>query len=164
MLNILTYPDEKLKQKSIDVTPTEMKDWKMQTFIDEMIETMKKSNGVGLAAPQVGQNARIIIATQNNGEILALINPKIVKKSLFKTKSEEGCLSVPGKICVVKRHKTVEVKAKDRLVREVKLKASGLFAIVLQHEIDHLDGILIIDKADKIYELKENYNTKYRDE
>lgn len=154
MLNTLTYPNEKLKQKSIEVTRTEMKDWKLQTFIDEMIETMKKSNGVGFAAPQVGQNTRIIIATKNDGEILALINPEIVKKSLFKTKSEEGCLSVPGKLCVVRRHKTVEVKAEDRLGREVKLKANGLFAIVLQHEIDHLDGMLIVDKAEKIMDIK----------
>lgn len=149
MLNIITYPNEKLKQKSTEVTRTEMKDWKLQTFIDEMIETMRKSNGVGLAAPQVGQNTRIIIATKNDGEVLSLINPEIVKKSLFKIKNEEGCLSVPGKLCVIRRHKTVEVKAKDRLGREVKLKANGLFAIVLQHEIDHLDGILIIDRAEK---------------
>ncbi len=154
MLNILTYPNEKLKKKSIEVSLSEMKNWKLQTFIDEMIETMKKSNGVGLAAPQVGQNTRIIIATKNDGEILALLNPKIVKKSLFKIKNEEGCLSVPGKLCVVRRHKSVEVKAKNRLGREVKLKASGLFAIVLQHEIDHLDGLLIIDKAEKIMDIK----------
>ncbi len=150
MLNILTYPNEKLKQKSADVTSSEMKNWKLQTFIDEMIETMKGANGIGLAAPQVGQNIRIIIATDENGKIFALINPVIVKSSLFKTKSEEGCLSVPGKIGIVKRHKTVEAEAIDRIGKKVKIKAKGIFAIVLQHEIDHLDGILFIDRAEKI--------------
>lgn len=155
MLNILTHPNEKLKQKSIDVTPTEMKDWNLQTFIDEMMVTMKKLNGIGLAAPQVGKNIRIIIATANDGEILALINPEIIKKSWSKIKSEEGCLSVPGEMGIVKRHKTVEVKALDRIGKKVKIKADKLFSIVLQHEIDHLDGILFIDKAEKVYEIKD---------
>lgn len=154
MLNILTYPNEMLREKSKPLGPNEMKDWQLQKFIDEMIETMTKANGIGLAAPQVGKNIRLIIATNENGEIFSLINPEIVKKSLFKVKGEEGCLSVPGKIGIVKRHKSVEVKALDRLGREVKIKAKGLFATVLQHEIDHIDGILFIDKAEKIMDIK----------
>jgi|YNPNPStandDraft_1061719.scaffolds.fasta_scaffold14532_3 peptide deformylase len=155
MLNILTYPNEKLKQTSIEVTPAEMKDWSLQIFIDEMIETMKQAKGIGLAAPQVGKNIRIIIATKDDGEIYALINPEIIKKSFSKVKSEEGCLSIPGKIGIVKRYKTIEVKALDRLGKEIKIKANGLFSIVLQHEIDHLDGVLFIDKAERIFETKD---------
>lgn len=153
MLNILTYPNEKLREKSLEVASSEMKDWSLQKFIDEMIETMKKANGVGLAAVQVGLNKRIIIAAKENGEIFALINPKIVKKSWRKIESEEGCLSVPGKTGIVKRHRNVEVKALDRLGKKIKIKTDGLFSIVLQHEIDHTDGILFIDKAEKIYEI-----------
>jgi peptide deformylase len=154
MLNILTYPNKILRKKSKPLGLNEMKDWQLQKFIDEMIETMTKANGIGLAAPQVGKNIRLIIATQNDGEILALINPEIVKKSLFKVKSEEGCLSVPGKIGIVKRYKSVEARALDRLGRKVQIKAKGLFAIVLQHEIDHIDGVLFIDKAEKIMDIK----------
>lgn len=155
MLNILTYPNEILKKKSTEISPTEMKDWQLQIFIDQMIELMEKAKGVGLAAPQVGKNIRLIIATKNDGEVLAFLNPEITKKSWIKIKSEEGCLSVPGKMGLVKRHKWVEVKALDRLGKEIKIRATELFAIVLQHEIDHLDGILFIDRAEKIYEIKD---------
>lgn len=155
MLNIITLPNEVLREKSKPLGPSEMKDWQLQIFIDQMIETMKKANGVGLAAPQVGKNIRLIIATKNNGEVLALLNPEITKKSWLKVKGEEGCLSVPGQMGLVKRHKRVEVKALNRLGKEVKLKAAELFAVILQHEIDHLDGILFIDRAEKIYEIKD---------
>ena len=155
MLNILTYPNEILKKKSTEISPTEMKNWQLQIFIDQMIEMMKTAKGVGLAAPQVGKNIRLILATKNDGEILALINPEITKKSWIKIKSEEGCLSVPGKMGLVKRHKWVEVEALNRLGKEIKMRATELFAIVLQHEIDHLDGILFIDRAEKIYEIKD---------
>jgi len=148
MLDILTTPNQILRQVSEPVILAEILLPKFQKFLDEMIETMKK-DGVGLAAPQVGINKRFIIVQTKNGPE-PFINPKIFSTSIRKVKSEEGCLSIPGVWGIVKRFNKVKVKAINRQGEKVLIKASGLEAIIFQHEIDHLDGILFTDKVEKI--------------
>jgi len=147
MLTILTNPNSILRNVSKPVEPAEVLRPEFQAFLDEMIETTKK-DGVGLAAPQVGINKRFIIVQTKKG-LEAFINPKIFSTSIRKVESEEGCLSVPGVWGIVKRFSKIKVKALNRLGEKVMIKASGLESIIFQHEIDHLDGILFIDKVEK---------------
>jgi peptide deformylase len=147
-LNILTIPNKKLREPSREVLVDEVIGMKFQELIEDMSETMKMAEGVGLAAPQVGQNIRLIVVEFPDGP-KAFINPVIIKKSWRKVTSEEGCLSVPDKWGLVKRHKTVTVTANDQLGNELKIMARGMLSIVFQHEIDHLDGVLFIDKLCK---------------
>lgn len=112
-----------------------------------MIETMVGANGVGIAANQIGLTERVIVADVKGPT--PLINPEIFSHSMLKIDSEEGCLSVPGKWGIVRRWRNVKIKALDKNGKEVRMSLKGLPAIVLQHEIDHLDGILFIDKLVK---------------
>lgn len=114
-----------------------------------MAKTMIKSDGVGLAAPQIGKNIRLIVINTKSGKI-AMINPKIKSKSLLKEWKEEGCLSVPDTFGLVKRNKKVACAYYDLAGNKQKITGEGLLARVIQHEIDHLDGILFIDKAKEI--------------
>ncbi|MCX6796596.1 MAG: peptide deformylase, partial [Candidatus Falkowbacteria bacterium] len=111
--------------------------------------TMVKRDGVGLAAPQVGKNIRLFAMQTKDGPLI-FINPKITKKSLTKEWSEEGCLSVPNTFGKVKRHKKITCLYQNDQGERKKIIANGLMAAVLQHENDHLDGILFIDKAREI--------------
>ena len=138
-LNIIKYPDPILRKKCQDVkevTP------EIKKLIEDMILTMGKGKGVGLAAPQVGISKNIIVFETGEG-VTALINPKIVKKGRKQFVDIEGCLSFPDIWSKVKRSEMVEVEAKDILGRDIKLAASMMSARVLQHEIDHLNGINI---------------------
>lgn len=148
MLKIIKYPNDFLRQKTRDVKIEELKDPKIQRLISNMVKTMEDEKGVGLAAPQVGSNLRICIV-KNGDEFYALINPKVKSFSRKKEIFEEGCLSFPGKYFSVERPNKVKVQAQDIKGIKVKIKAGGLLARVLQHEIDHLDGILVIDRAMK---------------
>lgn len=148
MLEILREPNPDLRKKSEPVDLASLKDPKMQGWLDELIETMKIADGVGIAAPQTGTRKRVIIVQTKSGP-QAFINPKIISTSLRTVENEEGCLSVPGVFGIVKRHRSVKLKAHDRQGNKVMIKASGLEAIIYQHEIDHLDGILFIDKVQK---------------
>lgn len=144
MLNIVTNPNPILRQKAktiADVLTSEI-----QALIPEMVETMVKKDGIGLAAPQIGQSIRLIAIRYKDND-LVMINPIIIKKSLLKEWDEEGCLSVPKIFGLVKRCKKVTVKYLDADGKPQKLSGEGLLARVIQHEIDHLDGILFIDKA-----------------
>lgn len=116
----------------------------LKELIDDMVYTMRKANGIGLAANQVGIDARIFVIDTNDGAI-ALFNPEITKRSNKTEVSEEGCLSVPGKYGPKKRHYAVTVRGFDEEGEEVEYDAEGLFARVIQHEMDHLNGILYID-------------------
>ena len=139
-LEIKKYPNPILRKKCEEikeVTP------EIKKLIEDMIETMEKNNGVGLAAPQIGILKRIIVAETEKGP-LCLINPKIVKKGKETALDKEGCLSFPGLFLKISRRREVEVEALDGNGR--KIKAKGLLARILQHEIDHLDGILYIDR------------------
>ena len=157
-LEILTNPNPLLRKKAKDITLQEISSSENQKFINDMIETMYAEKGIGLAATQVGVLKRILIAEQGSNNPFPIINPVVVSRSLRKTKSEEGCLSVPGKIGIVKRHTKIHIKALDRNGKKLDLKADGMFAIILQHEIDHLDGILFIDKAEKVVDVNEKKN------
>lgn len=145
MLTILTNPNPILHEISKPVEPTEISRPEFQKFLDEMIETIKEA-GLGLAAPQVGVNKRFIIVKIKNG-FEPFINPEIVSVSWRKADSEEGCLSVPGVWGIVRRRAKVRVKALNRRGEKIKIKAKGLEAFIFQHELDHLDGILFIDKV-----------------
>ncbi|MDO8669583.1 MAG: peptide deformylase [Candidatus Buchananbacteria bacterium] len=150
MLKIITHPNPILRKRSQNVADV-LSD-KIQKLIPEMMETMKAKEGVGLAAPQIGQNIRLFVVGYKDKN-LVIINPKIIKKSLLKEWDEEGCLSIPNKYGQVKRHKSLTVKYLNEGGQEQTLKASGLLARVIQHETDHLDGILFIDKAKNLADI-----------
>jgi peptide deformylase len=146
---VLHEPNDELRKKSEGVSPERISTPEMKLLIDELKETMVKENGVGIAAPQIGVHDRVIIA-ETNGVPTAYINPVISERSFRMVDSEEGCLSVPGCWGIVKRHRSVTVNAIIESGENVTLKAQGLLSIVFQHEIDHLDGILFIDRAENI--------------
>jgi len=118
-----------------------------QDFVEDMIETMYKEDGVGLAAPQVNVSKRLLVATDLEN-LYVMINPKIVAMSESVETDIEGCLSLPDLQAEVARSKKIIVRAFDRDGKPYELKAQGLLARVLQHEIDHLNGVLFIDRAD----------------
>jgi len=161
MLNIVTIPDPILRKRAEEVTKI---DERILKIVDEMIYALENNprKGIGLAAPQVGIPIRIIIAKsgRKNDDAITygLINPEIIKASDEKELDYEGCLSVPDTYGLVERSKKVVVKALNKNGKKVTLKASGLFARVLQHEIDHLDGILLTEKSVGKMLTEEEYN------
>lgn len=149
ILNIVTVPNKKLRECSTEINLPTISSKEFQRFIEDMKFTMVEKDGVGLAAPQVGKNIRMVIVNTKNGPT-CVINPLIIKKSFLKEWGEEGCLSVPSIFGDVKRHKNIKCIYYDENGKKVEITASGLMARVFQHEIDHLDGILFIDKAKNI--------------
>jgi peptide deformylase len=145
ILEIKKFKDPVLRKRSKKIRKINDK---IKKLIVDMAQTMEKSQGVGLAASQIGVLKRIIVVrTDLQGQrILALINPKIVKKSREKEKEEEGCLSFPGIFLEIKRAKEIKIKAIDIKGEKINLKAKGVLARVLQHEIDHLNGILFYSR------------------
>lgn len=148
-MTVLKNPNQELRKISSPVQLKDVATPTMQELVNTLKATMKKENGVGIAAPQVGIHERVIIAETEAGPT-AFINPEIIETSFKMVDSEEGCLSVPGVWGVVQRHRSVKVKALNEQAEEVVLKANGLLAIIFQHEIDHLNGILFIDRAEKV--------------
>ncbi len=147
-LKILTFPDRFLKTKASPVTDI---DGSLQKLIDDMAETMYRAPGVGLAAIQVGVDKSLLIYDINPSDddqrrLRVLINPRIVTSEGEILSENEGCLSVPDFRADVKRAERILVEAVDREGRPLRFEAEGLPAIVLQHEIDHLDGTLFIDR------------------
>ena len=141
--NLRLEKDEILKKKSRDV---EVIDEKIQTLIDDMIETMYKYNGVGLSAVQVGILKRVVVIDIDDGTgVKILINPKIVKTK-GEQEVEEGCLSFPNEYAKLIRPKEVTVEALDRSGKKITIKAKDLLAQAICHEVDHLDGITFVDK------------------
>ena len=124
----------------------------LNELIDDMIDTMRAAPGVGLAAPQVGVPLRLAVIEVDEA-LTTIINPEIVKRE-GEYEPEEGCLSVPGYWGRVKRAERVVVKARDRAWKEIRVKGEGLFAQALQHEIDHLDGKLYLDRLDNLDSLQ----------
>lgn len=141
---VVKIPNDVLRRTAADVLKVGKKE---QLLIDDMLRIMKKSNGVGLAAPQIGISRRIIVVAPEGMRPTALINPKILKAE-GELKREEGCLSIPGLYGDVTRPEYIEVEAWDRRGRRVVYELDDMPAKVVQHEIDHLDGILFIDKVD----------------
>ena len=121
---------------------------KIQTLIPKMIETMHHAHGVGLAAPQIGESLRLAVALVDK-KIYCLINPEITSRSQTNIVFEEGCLSLPGEFLPIVRSETLTIRYQNEKGLPKKLRATGLLAIVLQHEIDHLDGILITNRYKK---------------
>ncbi len=140
-LPIVTIGDPVLKQKAVEV-PRITK--KISKLIDDMLETMYDGNGVGLAAPQVGISQRIIVLDVGEGPIV-LVNPVAIKASGEEI-DVEGCLSIPQRWVYVKRPTEVEVTGLNEKGKAVRIEANGLFARALLHEIDHLDGVLMLDR------------------
>jgi len=141
ILEIKKYPDPTLRKKCEEVKEiTE----DIKKLIEDMIETMVSAPGIGLAVPQIGELKRIIVIHLTSPQIF--INPKIVKKSKETEIIEEGCLSFPGLWLKIRRAKEIEVEALNIKGEKIRIKTSGLPARIFQHEIDHLDGILLIDR------------------
>lgn len=141
---VIKIPDPVLRQTASAV---ERVSKRTGLIIDDMMRIMKGANGVGLAGPQIGILKRIIVVAPVGFKPMALINPVVIK-SEGEQIGEEGCLSIPGLYGDVKRAEFVEVEAIDRRGNEVVLELEGMPARVIQHEIDHLDGVLFIDKVD----------------
>lgn len=142
--NVLKIGDPVLKEQAKIVTKF---DGRIDGLVANMIETMEQEDGVGLAAPQVGISKRVIIVTDEE-EIVPLINPEIIEAS-GESYEKEGCLSVPGFLGMVRRAAKVQVQAVDLRGQKFIMEAEGLLAIIIQHEIDHLNGILFVDKVEE---------------
>ena len=134
-------PDSTLRQKAKRVS---IIDKSIRRLIDDMVETMHQEQGVGLAAPQVGVPLRIIVLQMPGEEVITIINPQVVKRSGEREVSE-GCLSVPGYVGEIKRSVAITVKGQDRQGKAIRIKATDLMAQALEHELDHLNGVLYID-------------------
>jgi peptide deformylase len=147
VLPIKILPAPVLRQKAKKVPGM---DNGLRKLVENMLDTMFDANGVGLAAPQVGVPLRVvtICMPEDDAEELVLINPEIVRRS-GERQIEERCLSVPGYAGLVKRAVSVTAKARDINWKEIRIKADGLLAQALEHEIDHLDGVLYVDKIEK---------------
>lgn len=145
-LNILKYPDPLLKERCEGVTDI---DGRITSFIRDLVDTMRASPGVGLAAPQIGALLRIIavdVTPKHPGiGLVTLINPIIITSNGGKT-AREGCLSIPDYTADITRAATVTVRGIDPEGKEVEFRSTGFEAVVFQHEIDHLDGILFMDR------------------
>jgi peptide deformylase len=145
---ILTAEEPILRQRAKKVTSF---DASLHRLLDDMLETMRDAPGVGLAANQIGVGLQVAVIEVDN-KVTELINPQIVRTS-GEIIDWEGCLSIPGFVAEVKRHARVTVKARDRHGQEFRVKGEELLARALQHEIDHLNGILYIDYLDSLEEL-----------
>lgn len=158
ILDLRYDPDPILHEKAKRIKSF---DSNLRKLAADMFETMRASNGVGLAAPQIGQSIRLLVAEfepdekeDERGFKVALCNPEIVKASDDMASDYEGCLSIPGWVAEVPRHVSVVVKGQTPEGKEVRIKAEDYFARVLQHEIDHLNGILFTDRVVNIKSLQ----------
>lgn len=155
ILPIVTLPTTSLRHRSKEIEKDFLNSNEFKELLENIIPTMYHDDGIGIAAPQVGQNIRLCIigrqATPDKKNDLILINPIFEKISRKKESDLEGCLSVPKTYGKVTRYKDILVKALNEKGEEIKFEAHNFFARVIQHEIDHLDGILFIDKARGIY-------------
>lgn len=162
-LPIVTYPDKRLKEISAEVTEFNAQ---LHEFLEQMYETMIASNGIGLAAIQVARPVRVLVinltddeGNQHKEELLEIINP-VITKADGTTFYQEGCLSVPGFYEDVERYETVTLKYCDRHGKECVIEADGLLSVAIQHELDHLDGKLFIEKLS--YSRRKKFEKEYK--
>jgi peptide deformylase len=156
---IVTLPEPILRKKARKVSDFGAS---LQNLIDDMVETMRQAPGVGLAAPQVDVPMRVIVAEfgdEENEEVPAklysLVNPEIMRFSKEMTVGTEGCLSIPSYLGDVERPERITLKGFNRYGKPIRLKAKGWLARIIQHEIDHLNGILFIDLAERVWRMEE---------
>jgi peptide deformylase len=156
---IVTPPDPVLRQRAVKVrrlTPHILQ------LVDDMLETMREAPGVGLAAPQVGVSQRVIVVeytepveeeeeAEKPPKVYVMVNPEILRKSTEMMTGTEACLSVPGYAGTVERHAWITIRGLNGRGQPVRVKAQGWLARIFQHEIDHLDGILYIDRATQVW-------------
>jgi len=149
VLPILIYPNKVLRDPTQPVSFPLNKE--IQKLTKDMTDTVRKADGIGLAAPQVGKSVKLIIINleKNGVPLIALYNPKVVGKSFKKVEIEEGCLSIPGVFGQVKRPKKVTIEAQNAEGKTIKFTDEGWVSRVAQHEIDHINGKLIIDLIKK---------------
>jgi len=153
VLSICFVPDPVLRRRAKRVSSL---DGSIQRLIDDMLETMPAASGVGLAAPQVGVSLRIAVIRLTDEDPIVMVNPEIVRRSGERTVTE-GCLSVPGYRGEIRRSVSVTVKARDRKGKEFRVKGTDLLAQALEHELDHLNGVLYLDhleSPDVLYEIE----------
>lgn len=149
---ILTIEQRILRAKAKRVTRYGSQ---LERLVRDMWETLDAVHGAGLAAPQIGESIRVFVA-QYEGQRVALVNPEIVKRSKEELLGREGCLSIPGFAGDnIRRAASILVKGRDQKGKELRIRAEGWFARIIQHEIDHLDGILYIDRLDRREDLLE---------
>lgn len=146
-MKIYKLGEDVLAKKSLPIPQEEIND-DLKKLAEEMLETMISANGVGLACPQIGQNRRMFVAMADDEVKRVFINPQIVRTSSDSVPYEEGCLSVPQTYEEIMRPSQVTVQAQDLNGKRFMLEADGLLARVIQHEIDHLEGIVFIDRGD----------------
>jgi peptide deformylase len=151
ILNIVHEPNPVLRKvaEAIDFSDWEREDLKKLAI--DMVATMKAAPGVGLAAPQIGKSIRLIVVDHTPTPIV-MINPEITKRSVAADLLEEGCLSVPEKYGVIKRQRNITVEGLDLDGKELVVEAKGYLAEIFQHEVDHLNGVLYIDRVEKMLE------------
>ncbi len=148
---IVVEGDEVLRKRSREVRQV---DDRIRMILDDMLETMRDYDGVGIAAPQVGILKRIFIVEAEEGDVLEAVNPEILSMEGL-VAGEEGCLSVPGYFGTVERPEKVRLRAQDRKGEFYEIEAEGLKAVAICHEYDHLEGVLFTDKASGIREAGE---------
>ncbi len=143
--SIRVLPDPILRQKAKRVANI---DNSVQRLIDDMVDTMRAASGVGLAAPQIGIPLRVAVIEIPGEDVIVLVNPEMLKRHGERL-VQEGCLSIPGYQGEVKRSVSVKVRAQDRNGKVIRIRGEGLLAQALEHEIDHLNGILYIDRIEQ---------------
>jgi len=150
IFRIVTYKEPSIRERSIEVPVEKITTQEFQDFLEKFVKTFESQlNAAGLASPQCGVNQRVLVA-QLSKELKIMINPVITKSATATTETEEGCFSVPGVYGMVTRPKRITVKFLDRHGRHAEINLKNFDAIVTQHEVDHLDGILFVDKATEI--------------
>jgi len=155
---IVTIPEPVLRRKARKVSEF---DSELQTLVDDMVETVQQAPGVGLAAPQINVSQRVIVVEYGDDEdedvppkLYIVVNPEIVRFSQEKITATEGCLSIPGFAGEVERSESITVKGSNRRGQPMRIKATGWLARIFQHEIDHLDGVLFIDRAERVWKVE----------
>lgn len=157
---IITLPHQTLRRKARKVTEFGPD---LHALIDDMVETMRQAPGVGLAAPQVNAPLRVIVVEypekddeeDAQAKLFVVVNPEIVRSSGETETGTEGCLSIPNVLGNVERACAVNVKGFNRRGQPLKIKANGWLARIFQHEIDHLDGVLFVDRAERVWRVEE---------
>ncbi len=156
---IITLPSSTLRRKARKVTSFGPQ---LQSLIDDMVETMREAPGVGLAAPQVDVSWRVIVVEFGDEEdeeapkkLYTVVNPEISRASQEMSVGTEGCLSIPGFVGEVERPDAITIKGLNRYGKPFRINADGWLARIFQHEVDHLEGVLFIDRAEKVWEVEE---------